>query len=165
MVTWLLNPKNLAIVALGVCLLGLGIWLSILKIEVNTKKAKVVELESQVTALTRQNEILNNNAVAAKEAETKLKKLLVAAEALQGMTSPETLPEPVKEGLHNETIEHINKCLGAFFSTGVLPEGCGSTDDTVLPPSGSPQVEGGNSKLPEQLREGGDVLKATGTDH
>lgn len=141
--TWFLNPKNILITALGACLLGLGIWFTVLKIDLNMKKAKVIEQAAQISSLVRANEILNNNAIAAKTAEVKIKKLMEAIEDLQGLV--DNLPEEVKKGLQNETMERINSCLGAFFNTGVLPPVC--TGVTALPNAvPSAKVEGGGSQ-------------------
>lgn len=139
MPSFLLNPKNILMIVLGICIIALGVWISLLRIDLNMKKAKIVEQESQITELSRANEILNNNARAAREAETQMKILVARATDLRDLV--DNIPEEVKKGLQNESMERINHCVGAYFTNGMLPKDCNSAV-TVLSKPASTSVEG-----------------------
>jgi cell division protein FtsL len=137
--TWLLNPKNILIVILGVVVVGLVATYYVQRGLISAKNGKIAEQEQQITALTRSNEILNNNAVAAKEAEKRMKEIATKAVNLRSLV--ESIPEEVRKGLKNETMEKINSCYGDYFTSGVWRKDCNAVG-AVLPQALPPAVEG-----------------------
>jgi|GEM_PF-2262602 hypothetical protein len=146
MFAWLLaNPKDMIIVALVALILGCGLFIGIQKIEIAHKTATIEQQKGTIDSLTRANEIMNQNAIAARQAQADMQKVVTAAVGLK--TIIKDIPDQVKKGLKNETMERVNHCLGEFFRDGVLAADC-SAGGTVLPKAISAGVDRGSGKSP-----------------
>jgi len=88
---------------------------------------------------------MNQNAIAARQAQADMQKVVTAAVGLK--TIIKDIPDQVKKGLKNETMERVNHCLGEFFRDGVLAADC-SAGGTVLPKAISAGVDRGSGKSP-----------------
>jgi outer membrane murein-binding lipoprotein Lpp len=128
------------IIAAGLFIGALKIELSLKTAKINDQAAKITLQDAQIEALHRSVEVMNQNAVAARDAQTAMQKVLASSEKLKDLVN--NLPVEVTKGLKNETMEKVNHCIGAFFRDGVLPEGCGDTaTGTVLPKASNPKLE------------------------
>ena len=143
--TWFLTPKNALLAGLAVLVLAAGLFIVIQKIEIAHKTATIITQQASIDSLTRANEIMNQNAIAAKEAQTQMQQVVVAAVGLK--TILKGIPGEVRKGLKNETMERVNHCLGEFFTTGLLDKDC-SADRAVLPKAVAASVAGGGGKSP-----------------
>jgi hypothetical protein len=116
-------------------------YISYIKIDNNLMTAKVVDQKSQIEALTRNNQVLEQNAVAIKEQDKRLQAIQQTSNKVQKMVAQ--LPKESTEVLRkDENITFINDCLVMFADSGLLPDSCGSVQ-TYLPKSTTPdKVEG-----------------------
>jgi len=131
------------ILALVAIVLGLGIWIGIQKIELAHKNATIISQETSIKNLTRANEIMNNNAEAAKAAQDKMQEVARKTEKLQVLVN--NIPDTIKKGLAaNESLNKFNDCLAEFWNTGVYPTGCETPSGTILPQTLAPGPKQGS---------------------
>lgn len=129
-------------VLLGVVVIAAGIYISYLKIDHNLMTAKVTEQKSQIEALARNNQILEQNALAVKEQDKQLRKIQKTAEQVQKMVAG--IPTETREVLKkDETLTLINDCLVDYANTGVLPDSCGAVKALLPITRSAAAVEGG----------------------
>jgi len=145
--TWImgLDIKNMIIIALVSLILGCGIYIGIQKIEISHKTATIISQEASIKSLERANDIMNQNAVAARKAQDEMQKVVAAAVGLK--TIIKGIPDEVRRGLKNETLEKVNHCIGQFFRDGMLSVDC-SASGAVLPKAVSAGMAGGGGKSP-----------------
>ena len=121
-------------------------YISYIKIDHNFMAAKVASQKGQIEVLTRNNQILEQNAVAIKKQDVQLKK--IAQSSAQVIRMVEKLPTETKEVLQkDENITLINDCLVDFADSpdGVLPDRC-SAVKAYLPASAAPAPAQGGSE-------------------
>lgn len=140
MTPWYLNPKNILIAVLAVVIVGLTATYFVQRGLISAKNGRIEEQNQQIQVLDRENEKLNNNAEAARVAEKQMQDLIKRATSVREMI--ESIPDEVKKGMKNETMERVNHCLGAYFRDGVLPKDCDQAGGTVLPQTPGAGLEG-----------------------
>jgi hypothetical protein len=139
LLTFLWNYK--AWVLAAAIALAAGAYISYIKIDHNLMTAKVVDQKSQIEALTRNNQILEQNAVAIKKQDQQLQKIVQSSAKVIKMVSE--IPQETREVL-NANLTVINDCLVSYATDGVLSDSCGSVK-AYLPASTAPtKVEGGS---------------------
>ena len=143
LLTFLWNYK--AWVLAAAIAVAAGAYISYIKIDNNLMAAKVVDQKSQIETLARNNQILEQNAVAIKAQDKKLQAIQSASNKIQKLVA--ALPQETMEVLRkDENITLINDCLVAYADStdGVLPDSCGAVK-AYLPASATPaKVEGGS---------------------
>jgi hypothetical protein len=113
-------------------------YISYIKIDNNLMTAKVIDQKSQIDQLTRNNQVLEQNAVAIKEQDKRLQAIQQTSNKVQKMVAQ--LPKESTEVLRkDENITFINDCLVMFADSvdGVLPDSCGAVQ-AYLPKSTTP---------------------------
>ena len=130
--------KYKAWVLAGAIAIAAGIYISYLKIDYNVMAANVVSQKGQIETLTRNNTILEQNAVAVKKQDVELRKIRTAAEKAVRMIA--AMPQETVEVLKkDENITLINDCLVDYADdpNGVLPDRCDAVK-AYLPKSAAP---------------------------
>ena len=118
-------------------------YISYIKIDHNFMAAKVVDQKSQIETLARNNQILEQNAVAIKEQDKKLQAIQSASNKIQKLVA--ALPQETMEVLRkDENITFVNDCLVAYADTGLLPDSCGPVKAYLPASAAAPKVEGGS---------------------
>jgi cell division protein FtsB len=125
----------------GVVAVAAIAYISYIKIDNNLMTAKVTSQKSQIEALERNNQILEQNAVAIKKQDERLQAIQQTSNRVQKMVA--ALPRETTEVLRtDENITMLNDCLVDYANTGVLPETC-SAVKAYLPQGNTPdKVEG-----------------------